>query len=47
MGKRIKRKYLKYEEKKNQHNLQKYERIRSFGDNIYTGKINIGKNEMD
>ena len=27
--------------------LQQFEAIRSFGDNIYTGKINIDEAEMD
>ena len=27
--------------------FQQYEAIRSFGESIYTGKINIDENEMD
>ena len=29
------------------YHFQQFERIRSFGDSIYTGKINIDKAEMD
>ena len=43
----IRRKDLKYETKKHMYDFQQYETIRSFGDNIYTGKINIGEAEMD
>ena len=43
----IKRKDLKYETKKHMYDFQQYETIKSFGDNIYTGKINIDEAEMD
>ena len=43
----IRRKDLKYETKKHMYDFQQYETIRSFGDNIYTGKINIDEAEMD
>ena len=29
------------------HDFQQFERIRSFGDSIYTGKFNIDETEMD
>ena len=29
------------------HDFQQFERIRSFGDSIYTGKTNIDEREMD
>ena len=32
---------------KNIYDFQKYETIKSFGDNIYTGKISIYEAEMD
>ena len=39
---------LKNEEKKlNKKNFEQFDKIRSFGDNIYTGKINIDEAEMD
>ena len=44
---KIKRKDLKYETKKYTYNFQQYEKLRSFGDNIYFGKINIDEAEMD
>ena len=40
MWNKIKRKHLKY-------NFQQFQTIRSFGDNIYTGKINLDEAEMD
>ena len=43
----IRRKDLKYETKKHMYDFQQYETIRSFGDNIYTGKINIDEAETD
>ena len=33
--------------KKYTYDFQQYETIRSFGDNIYTGKANIDETEMD
>ena len=38
---------LKYETKKYVYDFQQYETIRSFGESIYTGKINIDEVEMD
>ena len=38
---------LKYKTKNYTYDFQQYETIRSFGDNIYTGKINIDEAEMD
>ena len=29
------------------HDFQQFETIRSFGDNIYTGKISVNEAEMD
>ena len=45
--KKLKGKDLKYETKKYTYNFQQYETLRSFGDNIYFGKINIDEAEMD
>ena len=41
------RKDLKYKTNKYLYNSQKFETIRSFGDSIYTGKINLDEDEMD
>ena len=38
---KIKREDLKYKTKNYTYNFQQYETIRSFGDNIFTGKINL------
>ena len=43
---KIKRKDLKYETKNYKCDFQQYETIRSFGDNIYTGKISADETEM-
>ena len=43
---KIKRKDLKYETKSYTCDFQQYETIRSFGDNIYTGKISTDETEM-
>ena len=45
--KKIGRKYLNHETKKYICDFQQYETIRSYADNIYTGKINIDEAEMD
>ena len=44
---KIKRNYLKYETKKCIYDFQQYDTIRSFGNNIYNGKINIDEAEKD
>ena len=44
---KIKRKDLKYETKICIYDFQQFETIKSFGDSIYTGKINIDESEMD
>ena len=44
---KIKRNYLKYKTNKYLYNFQQFETIRSFGDNIYTGKINIDESETN
>ena len=41
------KKKLKYETKKYIYDFQQYEKVRSFGDNIYTDKINIDEVEID
>ena len=38
---------LKYITNKHTYDVQQFETIRSFGDNIYTGKTNIDEAEMD
>ena len=38
---------LKYKTENYTYDFQQYETIRSFGDNIYTGKINIDEAEID
>ena len=43
----IKRKDLKCKTNKYLYDFQQFETIRSFGDSIYTGKINIDEPEMD
>ena len=44
---KIERKDLEYETKKYIYDFKQYETIRSFGDNIYTGKFNIDEAEID
>ena len=44
---KIKRKGLKYKTNKDLYDFQKFETMRSFGDSIYSGKINIDEVEMD
>ena len=44
---KIKQKDLKYGTNKSIYDFQQLETIRSFGDNIYTGKISIDEGEMD
>ena len=44
---KIKEEDLNYKTKTWTYGFQQYERIRSSGDNIYTGKINVDKAEMD
>ena len=44
---KIKRKDFKYKTNKYFSDFQQFETIRSFGDSIYTFKINIDKAEMD
>ena len=44
---KIKWKDLKYGTNKSIYDFQQLETIRSFGDNIYTGKISIDEGEMD
>ena len=36
-----------YKANKYKYNFQQYESIRSFGENIYTGKINVDDTEVD
>ena len=43
----IKRKDLKYESNKYRFDFQQFETIRSFGDSIYNGKINIKKQKWN
>ena len=43
---KIERKDLEYETKKYIYDFKQYETIRSFGDNIYTGKFNIDEAEI-
>ena len=44
---KIKRNYLKYEKNEYIFDFQQFETVRSFGDNIYTGKISIDAAQMD
>ena len=44
---KIKGKDFKYETKNYIYDFQQYDTIRTFGDNIYTAKINIDGPEMD
>ena len=47
MGRNIKGKDLKYETTKYVYDFQQYDIIRSFGDSIYSGKINIDEAAID
>ena len=47
MGRKIKHKNLKYEAGKHKYDFQQNETIRSFGESIYSGKINVHESEMD
>ena len=47
MGRKIKKKNLKYETTKYVYDFQQYDTIRSFRDNIYTEKINLDEGEID
>ena len=47
MGKKIKQKGLKYQTNKYTYDFKQFEKIRFFGDNIYTGKVNIDEAEMN
>ena len=44
---KTRRKDLKYETKRYIYDCQQFETIRSFGNNIYTAKINIDEPKMD
>ena len=44
---KIKRNYLKYEKNEYIFDFQQFETVRSFGDNIYTGKISIDAAQID
>ena len=44
---KIERKDLKYKTNKYLSDCQQFERVRSFGDSIYTGKITIDEADMD
>ena len=44
---KIKRKDLKYKANKYLYDFQQFERIKFFGDSVYTGKVNIYEAEMD
>ena len=44
---KIKWRDVKYKTNKYLYDFQKFETIRSFGDSIFTGKINIDEAEMD
>ena len=44
---KIKRKDLIYKTNNHRYDFQQYDTIRSFGDNIYTAKININEAEMN
>ena len=46
MGRKIKRKDLKYRTNKYTYGFQQYDTRRSFGDNIYPAKITIDETEM-
>ena len=47
MTEKIKQEDLKYESKKFTYDFQQFETIRSFGNNIYTGKITINESYKD
>ena len=44
---KIKQKDLKYKPNKYLYDFQQFETIRSFGDSVYTGKINIDESDLD
>ena len=44
---KIKRKDLIYKANKYKYDFQQYETIRSFGESIYNGKINVDETKMD
>ena len=44
---KLKKKDLRHETKKDIYDFQQNETIRSFGENIYPGKINVDEDEMD
>ena len=44
---KIKRKDLIYKTNNHRYDFQQYDTMRSFGDNIYTAKININEAEMN
>ena len=44
---KFKRKDLKYEEGKNKYDFQQHETIRSFGESIYSSKVNIHEAEIN
>ena len=47
MGRKIKKKELKYETRKHIHDFQQYETVRYFGEIIYTCKLTIVGAEED
>ena len=47
MWRKTKKKDLRHETKKDIYDFQQNETIRSFGENIYPGKINVDEDEMD
>ena len=42
-----KRKYLKYKTRNNVYDFQQYDTIKSCGENVYNGKIDIKETETD
>ena len=44
---KLKEKILKYKAKNYIYDFQQFQTIRSFGENIYSGKININDTKMD
>ena len=47
MGRKNRTKRLLYEENKYKYYFRQYEPIKSFGESIYTSKINMDEAEMD
>ena len=45
--KKLNKENLKYRTKNYTNDFQQYQTIRSFGESIYNGKINIDEGEMD